>query len=688
MRNRSTQVCDSGFMRTCAAVMGLAVGLMPVVGRGQEEPSAAAAEIPREWVEPATGHRVVRLSDLPGSTSFYFHQNAYTPEGDKLLISTPSGLEAVDLATREITTVVGRESLRLGGSSGLEIGRKTRQVYYTVRTEDGLTLRATHVDTRETRDLVAFPLGASFNGINADETLAFGSMLDFPPGEFRARRDGPRQMRLFTANLATGEVETFHESTAWLNHLQCSPTDPSFGLFCHEGIWHEVDRVWSVRFGSEEATLMHRREQPYEIAGHEFFGADGQWIWYDLQTPRASAFWLAGVNVTTGERIRYAVDRSEWSVHYNVSRDGTLFAGDGGGPNSVANQTPLPEKRPLHPPGNGQWIYLFRPDPETSEATVSGEPAKSGTLRAERLVDLSQHDYRLEPNVTFTPDGKWIVFRSNMHGPTHVYAVAVEKEADASGDTESDAKATADPRARLVLIGDSTVKNGSGQGDGGVWGWGQVLAEHFDPTRIDVENRALGGRSSRTYLTEGLWERSLQRVRPGDFVIMQFGHNDGGSMFAGERPRASGKGNGEEAVDGTVEQTGKPETVHTYGWYLRRYVNDIKAAGGIPIVLSPVPRDRWQDGRVLRADADYGRWAREAAEQAGAAFVDLNERVALRFEEVGEAEVGERFFTQDDWTHTTRAGAEANAACLVEGLRSLSGCTLSTFLRDQPAAAP
>jgi rhamnogalacturonan acetylesterase len=105
-------------------------------------------------------------------------------------------------------------------------------------------------------------------------------------------------------------------------------------------------------------------------------------------------------------------------------------------------------------------------------------------------------------------------------------------------------------------------------------------------------------------------------------------------------------------------------------------------------VLSPVPRDRWQDGRVLRADADYGRWAREAAEQAGAAFVDLNERVALRFEEVGEAEVGERFFTQDDWTHTTRAGAEANAACLVEGLRSLSGCTLSTFLRDQPAAAP
>ncbi len=188
--------------------------------------------------------------------------------------------------------------------------------------------------------------------------------------------------------------------------------------------------MWTIRFGEEEAQLMHRREIPYEIAGHEFFGADGEWVWYDLQTPRASQFWIAGVNVKTGERRRYEVDRKEWSVHYNVSRDGTLFAGDGGGPESVANQTPLPEKRRLHPPGNGQWIYLFRPPEELVEATVSGEPALSGTMTAERLVDLSSHDYDLEPNVTFTPDGKWVVFRSNMHGPRHVYAVRVRRESD------------------------------------------------------------------------------------------------------------------------------------------------------------------------------------------------------------------------------------------------------------------
>lgn len=167
---------------------------------------------------------------------------------------------------------------------------------------------------------------------------------------------------------------------------------------------------------------------PYEIEGHEFFSYDGKWIWYDLQTPRSKEFWLAGVNVKTGERIRYPIAREHWSVHYNISRDGQFFAGDGGGPGSVANQTPLPQSRKLDPPGNGQWIYSFKPASEPYQTiTVGGEPIKVGKLFAEKLVDLSKHDYRLEPNVTITPDNKWIVFRSNMHGATHTYAVAVAK---------------------------------------------------------------------------------------------------------------------------------------------------------------------------------------------------------------------------------------------------------------------
>lgn len=105
-----------------------------------------------------------------------------------------------------------------------------------------------------------------------------------------------------------------------------------------------------------------------------------------------------------------------------------LFAGDGGGPDSVAHRTPLPDRRPLSPPGNGQWIYLFRPRSGESETRqVENETVKIGKLDVEQLVDLSSHNYRLEPNVTFTPDGRWVVFRSNIPGPTHVDAVEVNK---------------------------------------------------------------------------------------------------------------------------------------------------------------------------------------------------------------------------------------------------------------------
>ncbi|HKD36935.1 MAG TPA: oligogalacturonate lyase family protein, partial [Pirellulales bacterium] len=234
-------------------------------------------------------------------------------------------------------------------------------------------------------------------------------------------------MKLYTMDIKTGEVHTFAPSTDWLNHVQFSPTDPKLMMFCHEGPWHEVDRIWTIRVDGGEPRLMHRRTMPYEISGHEFFGSDGRMIWYDLQTPRSSQFWLAGVNVETGKRIRYALERSQWSVHYNQSHDGKLFAGDGGGPDSVANRTPLPNAKPLNPPGNGQWIYLFRPFDSFEAQKLGGEDVKVGKFAAEKLVDLSKHNYRLEPNLTFSPDDKWIIFRSNMHGPTHVYAVEIAK---------------------------------------------------------------------------------------------------------------------------------------------------------------------------------------------------------------------------------------------------------------------
>ena len=380
---------------------------------------ASFADPPRQWIEPLTSHRVIQLSREPGSGSLYFHQNAYTPEGDKLLISTPAGLATVNLTNYDLELVVPRAGYTMGGSSGIEVGRKTRHVYYSVRGKTSSVVRATHLDSKDTRDLVKLPFYAAFNGMTANEKQVVGTFSE-------RRSSSGRSMKFYVADVETGEVKFFNPSTNWLNHAQCSPTDPTLMLYCHEGAWHDVDRVWTLRIGSDKPQLMHKRTIPYEIAGHEFFSHDGQWVWYDLQTPRTKEFWLAGVNVKTGERIRYSLARSEWSVHYNISADGKLFAGDGGGTNSVANRTPMPENKALKPPANGQWIYLFRPSPLETKI-IDGELVKVGHFIAEKLVNLSNHDYRLEPNVTFTPDGKWIVFRSNLRGERHVYAVEVAK---------------------------------------------------------------------------------------------------------------------------------------------------------------------------------------------------------------------------------------------------------------------
>ena len=393
-----------------------------------------AAEPPVEWIEPVTGHRVVRLSREPGSSSLYFHQNAYSADGKKLVMSTPSGLSTVNLETREIEQVVA------GRVGVLVTGRKTGQVYYT---RDG-AIFAADLDTKVTREVAKIPAGAGRGGnitVNADETEIVGIAGDpdgstvprVAPvgqngGKLEARWATGRPMMIYTVQIATGEVKVIHRENDWTNHLQCSPTDPGLIMFCHEGPWHFLDRIWTIRNDGTGLRLMHKRTMEMEIAGHEFFSADGKTVWYDLQTPKSGVFWVGGVDLATGARTQYHVERKEWSVHYNVSPDGRFFAGDGGGPGSVANHSP--EGRPLDPPANGQWIYLFRPvpGPETGATGL----IRTGRFESERLVDLSKHNYDLEPNVTFTPDGKWVVFRSNLHGPTHTYAVEVAKAVPAN----------------------------------------------------------------------------------------------------------------------------------------------------------------------------------------------------------------------------------------------------------------
>jgi len=389
------------------------------------------SEIPREWVDPETGHRIVRLSDEPNSQSLYFHQNGYTANGDKLVISTRSGLSTYNFKTKKI------EQILEGRAGSVVVGAKSRKVFYT----KGDAVYETDVDTKATREIVKnakLRTGSGF-AINADETLLGGSMtVGEVPEEFRSRPSQtpptPQQspspqagatpqktmdaypgkgemmerrlaakvpMALYTVNIKTGEVKTFHPATDWLNHVQFSPTDPTLMMFCHEGPWHKVDRIWTIRTDGTDLKKIHTRTMDMEIAGHEFFSADGKYIYYDLQTPKSKVFWLAGYEIKTGKMVKYGMEKREWSVHFNVSPDGKIFSGDGGGPNSVAKGD------------NGQWIYLFTPD--------------NGKFKSEKLVNLAKHDYSLEPNATFTPDGKWIIFRSNMLGATHVYAVEVRK---------------------------------------------------------------------------------------------------------------------------------------------------------------------------------------------------------------------------------------------------------------------
>jgi lysophospholipase L1-like esterase len=238
------------------------------------------------------------------------------------------------------------------------------------------------------------------------------------------------------------------------------------------------------------------------------------------------------------------------------------------------------------------------------------------------------------------------------------------------------ATAPNDARPTLYLIGDSTVNN-SGKGQ---LGWGKPIAHLFDTNRINVVNRARGGRSSRTYYTEGLWADVEKDLKPGDFVLMQFGHNDGGGVGP-TKTRASVKGVGDETV--TVTSTnGVTETVHTYGWYLRQYVSGAKAKGATPIVLSLIPRNIWKDGKVGRASNDYGKWAKEVAQSEGVQFVDLNAIVANHYDEIGETNVAANFFGPTDHTHTTSEGAEFNARCVVEGIREHSDSPLKNYLRD------
>lgn len=372
--------------------------------------------MPDAWIDQRTGHKIIKLSRRRGGgESFYFHDNPFIIGNDTVddimvfygPVDSLQQLFKVNLRSLDIDQITNHQ----GRIRGEIVAQNSREVFYQCRD----SVFATNVDSKKTRLIFVFSgdIRGHVSSLNADETILAGVYAS--PEKWEIYRKNPEKKdyfkliyeakiphTLFAIEIKSGEFYKLHQEDTWLNHVQFSPTNPSLLMFAHEGPWHLVDRIWIIDLKTGKIKLMHHRQVDMEIAGHEFFSRDGQSIWYDLQIPRGESFYLASVNINSGEKSRYKMTRDEWSVHFNISPDQKLFAGDGGDSTQVAHAK------------NGKWIYLFKP---------SGD-----SLHSEKLVDMKNHSYRpLEPNVHFTPDGNWVVFRSDFDGEVNIYAVDIKE---------------------------------------------------------------------------------------------------------------------------------------------------------------------------------------------------------------------------------------------------------------------
>lgn len=416
---------------------GLLLGTAAVRADDAPLPTAATQQAPppRTWVDPDTGHRIWRLSDQANSGPIYFNCNAYTPDGRDMVYLAPDGVRLLNLATRASRVVAP------AGARVIQVGRASRTLYIGTQPEPGgeaAGLYAVNLDTADRRRICDLPKRGRIDGINADETLGIGYYIvgtaghDYGEGAVKPaglsgpmvqplnkgkmmqeRLDAHLPMVLFSADLKTGAQKILLNSTDWLNHILCSPTDPTLVMYCHEGGWTQVDRIWTIRTDGSHDQLMHGRTMAGEIAGHEFWGQDGKTIWYDLQRPVGEDFFLAAVDLASGSRRWYHLARDEWSIHFNVNADATLMCGDGGDAGQVARAT------------DGKWIELFRPELKKVAGLNGPDFIQPGVLRSEHLVNMGRHNYRAEPNVRFTPDGTMVIYQSNAFGPSYLFGVEV-----------------------------------------------------------------------------------------------------------------------------------------------------------------------------------------------------------------------------------------------------------------------
>jgi oligogalacturonide lyase len=354
-----------------------------------------------------------------GSTSFYFHQNAFTKAGDKMVFShaNPGSGESLYSLDAANSAVLGSgKATRVADSKKMPgfrvVGLISRDVFYFSER----SILATNLDTLKTRVIASLPSdwdmsAESITGLtlNSNETLLAGANTIGADASFNALGNAPRGKKidatfnahlptfLFTVDVKSGKITVILRGHDWFNHVQFSPKDPSLLMFAHEGPWAKVDRIWLIRADGSGLVNFRPRKIPGEAVGHEFWDPSGKVIWFDYSVGKSRS--LVGKNISRGQEMGYSIRPEQMSVHYNISHDGKFFAGDGGTYNH--NTNPM--------------IQLFVPQPD-------------GSLRSEHLCGMAKNDYsRREPNVMFSPDDRWVIFSSTQSGKSEVYAVSIAK---------------------------------------------------------------------------------------------------------------------------------------------------------------------------------------------------------------------------------------------------------------------
>lgn len=327
----------------------------------------------------------------------------------------------VDLKTLEIHQV---STL----SAGFEVVAPGSGTLYYL---SGDSVYATRLDTLDTRKIADVPhhytWGRGFS-VNSDETLLAGCFCLGEETYYQSKKPRKQWIReiweskfpnaLYTINIQTGVINEIYHENEWLGHVQFSPTDPTRIAFCHEGPGRELDRMWVIRADGSDLKKLHTKNYPNELQTHEFWSPDGTRVWCDFQMPSLPAryapfmetvtyprFYLASIDVNTLELKKYAFKMRYASRHFNISPDQTMFCGDGEGGSFR-----------LCP--SGKWIFLYK---------FNGD-----RMKVQRLCSMAGHSWESypEPNSHFTPDGKWVVFQSNVEGAIQVYAVEVERSSD------------------------------------------------------------------------------------------------------------------------------------------------------------------------------------------------------------------------------------------------------------------